>query len=118
MSGLAGCADDPLGDLRAPGAAAGARKRFVVSLAGPPPDLTEYRRLLKDAPGSVAGYVEERRAALVRNDVGEALGGLNARVVGRWWMSGQLTVEASPEQIDALKALPGVSGVAPDVSLP
>ncbi len=118
-TGIVGaCADDPLGDLRAPVVAgSGGRQRFVVTLAGATPDLSEYRRLLKDSPGAVAGYVERKRAALARPEVEAALAGVNARVVERWWMSGQLTIELPPEQVSAVRALPGVAAVAPDVPL-
>ncbi|MBM4279695.1 MAG: hypothetical protein FJ137_02675 [Deltaproteobacteria bacterium] len=117
--GAAGaCADDPLGDLRAPVAArSGGRQRFVVTLAAATPDLGDYRKLLKEDPAAVAGYVEQKRAALTRPDVEAALAGVNARVVERWWMSGQLTVELPPEQVSAVRALPGIAAVVPDVPL-
>lgn len=113
-----GCADDPLGDLKAPVVTGTAgRQRFVVTLAGAAPDLAEYRRLLREDPGRVAAYVDERRAALVRPDLEAAVAGEKGRVVQRWWMSGQLTVELEAEGVARVRALPGVTSVEPDVPL-
>jgi hypothetical protein len=118
VGGTSACADDPLGDLKTVQVAdAAGRQRFVVTLAGAAPDLGEYRRLLKENPSGVAGYVEGRRAALVRPDVDAAITGASGHVVERWWMSGQLTVELAPEGVSTLRALPGIASVEADVPL-
>jgi hypothetical protein len=112
------CADDALGDLKAPLVAGTAgRQRFVVTLAGAAADLGEYRRLLKEDPTRVAAYVDERRAALLRPEFEAAIANVNGRVVERWWMSGQITVELTNENVAALRALPGVVSVEADVPL-
>jgi hypothetical protein len=119
-AGLVGCAEDPLGDLRPPGPAqeVGGRQRFIVTLTDAAPDLAEYRTLLKANPTAVPAYVEQRRAALARPEIEAALAGLQARIVERWWMSGQLTVEVAPDQLPAIKSLPGIAAVDADVALP
>ena len=115
---LGACADDPLGDLKAPLVTGTAgRQRFVVTLVGAAPDLTEYRRLLKDDPARVPAYVDDRRAAMLRPDFEAAIAGVNGRVVERWWMSGQLTVELASESVASIRALAGVASVDPDVPL-
>lgn len=115
---VVGCADDPLGDLKAPLVTGTAgRQRFVVTLAGAAPDLSEYRRLLKEDPARVGSYVDERRAALVRPDVEAAIASVNGRVVERWWMSGQLTVELGAEGVARVRAVAGVTAVEPDMPL-
>jgi hypothetical protein len=93
------------------------RQRFIVTLAGATPDLGEYRALLKSDPTAATAYVEAKRAALARPDVENALGAFRGRVVERWWMSNQLTVEMEREGLATLRAVNGVTAVEPDVLL-
>jgi hypothetical protein len=116
--GLAACSEGTSDADKAPVVAGTAgRQRFVVTLAGATPDLGEYRKLLKENPADVPAYVEGRRAALVLPALDAALTGFNGRVVERWWMSGQLTVEIPPEGVASLRAVPGVSAIEPDAPL-
>jgi hypothetical protein len=93
------------------------RERFVVTLASGAPDLAEYHRLLKDDPAGVAAYVAQRRAALGSPELDAALVGVDGRIVERWWMSGQLTIEMKREGLATVRALTAVRAVTPDLPL-
>jgi hypothetical protein len=93
------------------------RQRFVITLSEPAPALDDYRRLLKDNPAGAAAYVDDRRAALARPALDSALVAFNGRVVERWWMSSQLTVEMDREGLATIRAVTGVKSVEPDVPL-
>lgn len=92
------------------------RVRYVVSLDGPAPDLAEYRTLLKENPGGVAGYVDKKRgeAAAALGAVDAAVSSLNGRVVERWWMSNQATIEIPATGVATVRSVPGVKSVEPD----
>ncbi len=113
----AGCTDDPLdGIASTPPLGAEGRVRYLVTLEKPPVDLAEYRKLLKDNPGGVAGYVEKQRAdaAAALADVDSAVGTVGGRVVERWWMSRQATIEIPATAVATVRAVPGVKSVDPD----
>ncbi len=113
-----GCSEDPLGDLKAPATnSVAGRQRFIVTLANATPDLTEYRRLLQADPASVASYVQRRRAELGGPELDAALQKVDARIVERWWMSGQLTIEAPAERVTSLRSIAGITAVEPDAPL-
>lgn len=114
----AGCPDDPLDGLSATPPILGTegRVRYVVTLEKPAPDLAEYRALLKDNPGGVAGYVDKMRAeaAASLGEVDSAVGTVGGRVVERWWMSSQATIEIPATAVATVRAVPGVKSVDPD----
>ena len=117
---LAGCPDDGLDGLQ-PRAVAGSdgRMRYVVSFEKPGPDLQEYRDLARDNPGGVARYVDGKRAETATGQSGldMALGAVGGKVVERWWMSNQATIEIPTTGVATVRAVPGVKSVDPDQPL-
>lgn len=95
------------------------RERWVVSFAGEPPDLAEYRALARDNPKAVDPYVTQMRDSLMRGrtELEGFLSSVEGRVVERWWMSNAVTVEVPAGAVETLKTLPGVKQVAPDLTL-
>lgn len=113
----AGCSEDPLGDLSLPPIpGTEGRVRYVVTLDAPAPDLAEYRALLKENPGGVAAYVEKKRAeaAAAFVEVDAAVGTVGGRVVERWWMSNQSTIEIPATGVPTIRAVAKVKSVDAD----
>lgn len=121
MTLLVGCSDDPLDGVGASPPILGTegRIRYVVTLDKAAPDLAEYRALLKDNPGGVAGYVDKKRveASAALADVEGAVGTVGGRVVERWWMSNQATIEIPATAVATVRAVPGVKSVEADKPL-
>ncbi|MDP2340378.1 MAG: hypothetical protein Q8O67_05430 [Deltaproteobacteria bacterium] len=117
---LAGCPGDGLDGVVAPGVAGSeGRVRYVVTFEKGGPDLAEYRTLARDNPGGVARYVDGKRAeaALAQADLDTALGVVGGKVVERWWMSNQATIEIPPTGVATVRAVAGVKSVDPDQPL-
>ncbi len=121
LPGLAAVIGCPSSGDNAGKALAGAdgKERWVVTLAGEPPDLAEYRALLHDNPNAVEPYVSKMRDGLMngRTELEGFLSSVDGRVVERWWMSNAITVEVPPGAAESLKKQPGVKQVAPDLTL-
>lgn len=110
-----GCDDPPPADV--PGLAGSeGRQRYIVTMGLAATDLDAWRTLQRDKPDEVAAFVEARRAELAKAQAGldQVVAGLGGRVVGRWWMSGQATIEISPAALATVRAIPGVTAVEPD----
>lgn len=92
------------------------RQRYVVTMGSAAADLETWRALQRDKPGEVAAFIEAKRADLAKAQTGldQVVAGLGGRVVGRWWMSGQATIEISPAALATVRAIPGVTAVEPD----
>ena len=92
------------------------RSRYVVTMEGPAVDLADFRALQKDQPDAVGAYVERKRTemAAAQAQLDSAVSGVGGRVVGRWWMSGQATVELAPGGLATVRAARGVKGIEPD----
>ena len=92
------------------------RQRFVVTMGGSGTDLEAWRVLQRDKPEEVAAFVAAKRTELAKAQAGldQVVAGLGGRVVGRWWMSGQATIEISPGALATVRAIPGVTAVEPD----
>ena len=118
-SALAGCPDDAA--VVAPVGLAGSqgRSRYVVTMDGPAVDLADFRALQKDQPDAVAAYVERKRAetAAAQASLDSVVSGVGGRIVGRWWMTGQATVEIAPAGLATVRAAPGVKSIEPDHAL-
>jgi hypothetical protein len=116
----AGCPGDGLDGLTAPGIAGSeGRVRYVVTFTQPGPDLAEYRTLARDNPGGVARYVDGKRAetAVLQAELDTALGVVGGKVVERWWMSNQATIEIPATGVATVRAVTGVKSVDPDQPL-
>lgn len=102
-----------------PTAGADGKERWVVTLDGEAPDLSEYRALSRDNPKAVAPYVEKMRQNLMagRTDLDTFLTSVDGRVVERWWMSNAVTVEVPASAVESLKKQPGVKQLAADQTL-
>ncbi len=112
-----GCSEDPLDGLQPPPVLGSeGRVRYVVTLDKPAVDLAEYRALLKDNPGGVTAYVEKKRAdaAAAFADVDAATGTVGGKVVERWWMSNQATIEIPATGVPTIRGVPGVKSVEGD----
>ena len=95
------------------------KERWVVTLEGEPPDLAEYRALLRDNPKAAEPYVAKMRDSLMsgRTEFEGFLTSVDGRVVERWWMSNAVTVEVPASAVETLKKQAGVKQLAPDVTL-
>ena len=95
------------------------RERWVVTFDGNAPDLAEYRKLLAEDPPAVPAYVGKmrERQAQAHPELDQNLTALGGRVVERWWMSNQVTVEIPSTGLASVQAVPGVKDVSPDVLL-
>lgn len=118
LGALTGCPED------APVVAVGlagseGRARYVVTMDTPVADLSEYRALQKDQPDAVAALVDRQRAstAAAQASLDVVVRGVGGRVVSRWWMSGQATIEIAPAALATVRAAPGVKNIAPDTAL-
>lgn len=111
---LTGCPEDPPVVEGLKGTEG--RNRYVVTMTAPAPDLDGYRAAAAASPDDAAAFVAKQRAALAaaQTSLDQVVAGLGGRVVNRWWMSGQATIEVSPAAIASIKALPGVTSVEPD----
>ncbi len=112
-----GCPDDGLAGLQRTGVMGSeGRARYVVSFEKAGPDLQEYRNLAHDNPGGLGGYIESKRRETANGQAGldAALGAVGGRVVERWWMSNQATIELPPAGVASVRAVPGVTSVDPD----
>jgi hypothetical protein len=92
------------------------RQRFIVTMGSAATDLEAWRALQRDKPDEVAAFVEAKRTELAKAQAGldQVVAGLGGRVVGRWWMSGQATIEISPAALATVRVIPGVTAVEPD----
>jgi|GEM_PF-1087337 len=92
------------------------RQRYIVTMGSAATDLEAWRALQRDKPDEVAAFVDAKRAELAKTQAGldQVVAGLGGRVVGRWWMSGQATIEISPAALATVRAIPGVTAVEPD----
>jgi len=117
MSLAVGCPDD-VPDV-AGIAGTGGRSRYVVTLDLPPPDLAEYRALVRDKPDEVEAYVKKKRqeTANAQANLDVVVKSLGGHIVARWWMTGQATVEVSPTSIATMRQAPGVKDIVPDTPL-
>lgn len=118
LAGMPGCpSDDDAGGK--PTLGADGRERWVVTLEGEPPDLAEYRALVRDNPKAAAPYVAKMRDNLMsgRTELEGFLTSVDGRVVERWWMSNAITVEVPAGAVESLKKQAGVKRLAPDVTL-
>lgn len=95
------------------------RERWVVTLEGEPPDLAEYRTLVRDNPKAADPYVAKMRDSLMsgRTELEGFLTSVDGRVVERWWMSNAITVEVPASAVESLKKQAGVKRLAPDLTL-
>jgi hypothetical protein len=108
--------DDPAA-VETPGlAGSDGRQRYVVTMGSTGTDLETWRVLQRDKPEEVAAFVAAKRTELAKAQAGldQVVAGLGGRVVGRWWMSGQATIEISPGALATVRAVPGVTAVEPD----
>ena len=114
---LIGCPDEP----SAPAAVSGTqgRGRYLVTMLGGPVDLEEFRTIQRDSPAAVSAYIAKKRAetAAAQANLDMVVVSLGGQVVTRWWMSGQATIEASPEAVATIRTAAGVSAVEPDQPL-
>lgn len=92
------------------------RQRFVLTLDLPAPDLSEYRRLVKDDPASALTYADKQRAALAASlqPVEAQLAALGGRVVERWWMTNQATIEMQASSAASVQGMAGVKSLEID----
>ncbi len=90
-------------------------QRFVVTM-GSAPDLERWRSLQRDAPQEVPAFIDARRSELAKaqSSLDQVVAGLGGRVVSRWWMTGQATIEIKPEAVAIIRGVAGVSAVEPD----
>ncbi|MFZ9889792.1 MAG: hypothetical protein ACO3JL_20035 [Myxococcota bacterium] len=118
--GLAACEEEqPPGPEPLAGARPGTQ-RFVVYLAGDPPDASAYRAALKDDPSSAPPLAEALRAQAEaqRRGFQQALRAYNGVVVDHWWLTNAVTVEIPTVNAASLTAIDGVVRVEPDVLFP
>jgi hypothetical protein len=110
-----GCDDPPPAEIPGLPGSEG-RQRYIVTMGSAANDLEAWRTLQRDKPEEVAAFVEAKRAELAKTQAGldQVVAGLGGRVVGRWWMSGQATIEISPAALATVRAIPGVTAVEPD----
>ncbi len=117
--GGAGCPESS-GDVAAVAlAGTEGRGRYIVTMDVPAVDLSGYRALQKDNPEAVAGWVARKREdlAAAQAELDGVVRGVGGRVVGRWWMTGQATIEVSPAGIASVRATKGVKLIEPDQPL-
>lgn len=91
-------------------------ERWVVYLKGEGPDLTEYKKALKETPEKIPAIVEELRkeAARARASFVQRLATLDARVVDHWYLTNAVTVEVPAGNVETLKLLDSVERIEPD----
>ncbi len=84
-----------------------------------PPDLDGFRAAQAVSAEEGKAFVAKQRAALAgaQSSLDQMVAGLGGRVVSRWWMTGQATVEITPNSVASVRALPGVTAVEPDRAL-
>ena len=111
---LTGCPEDPPVVEGLKGTEG--RSRYIVTMTAPPPDLDGYRAAQALSAEEGAAFVAKQRAAsaAAQSGLDQLVAGLGGRVVSRWWMSGQATVEVSPAAVASIRALPEVTSVDPD----
>jgi hypothetical protein len=111
------CGGDKNGESRVLGSEG--RERWVVTFDGAAPDLAEYRKLLADDPSAVPAYVVKMRdrQAQAHPELEESLTALGGRVVDRWWMSNQVTIELPATGVASVQTVPGVKAMVPDALL-
>ncbi len=117
---LMACTDDGLGELQ-PRTLAGTegRTRYLVTFEKSGPDLGPYRAIPKDNAAELLLYVENKRTetALGQAQLDAALSVVGGKVVERWWMSNQATIEVAATGLATLRAIEGVKSVDPDQPL-
>ncbi|MCC7071070.1 MAG: hypothetical protein IT383_07100 [Deltaproteobacteria bacterium] len=118
VMGVGGCPGEEQPTAK-PSVGTDGRERWVVTLEGEAPDLTEFRSLTRDNPKAVAPYVDKMRQNLLagRSELEGFLTSVDGRVVERWWMSNAITVEVPASAVASLKKQGGVKQVAPDLTL-
>lgn len=112
-----GCGGDKKDESRVLGSEG--RERWVVTFDGAAPDLAEYRKLLTDDPSAVPAYVVKMRdrQAQAHPELEQSVNALGGRVVDRWWMSNQVTVEIPATGVASIQTVPGVKEMTPDALL-
>ncbi len=111
---LGGCDDAATAEV--PGLAGReGRQRFIVTM-GVAPDLERFRAVQRGSPQDVPAFIEARRSELARAQSGldQVVAGLGGRVISRWWMTAQATIEIKPEAVAIIRGVAGVSAVEPD----
>lgn len=114
LCAVTGCPDDPP-PTGLPGTEG--RARFVVSPTQPPVvDLEAWRALQRDNPTEAAAFVAAKRDELAAAQAGldQVVTTYGGRVVSRWWMSGQVTIEIPGNAVANVRAAAGVASVEPD----
>jgi hypothetical protein len=116
MLALGGCSDDSGAIPQALGGSAPGLERYVVHLAGEPPDASAYNSSLLEDPDKVPALVAELRAEaeLSRKRFVQALNSYDGRVVDHWWLTNAVTVELPAGNAASLRAIDGVVKVEPD----
>ena len=119
VGALTGCPDDTVDAVPIGLTGSEGRSRYVVTMDVPAIDLSEYRALQKDQPDAVGAYVERKRGetAAMQSSLDVVVRGVGGRVVGRWWMTGQATIEIAPAGLATVRAAPGVKAIEPDRAL-